>query len=106
MNSVYQNAFHAKIKTKPFEQFSLLLFDPETSGNQQKLLIDQILFGDQNNCPQTWLDYVSCVMNVCPDQKMQVLRLVNKAISCVDENKFRSSKHLLKLHLICASLKR
>ena len=105
MNSLYHNAFNSKIKTKPFEQFSVLMFDLETSNNEQKNLLDQILFGDQNSA-QSWLDYVTYVMSIFPDQKMQVQRLVNKAISCVDENKYHTSKHLLKLHLIYVSLKR
>lgn len=108
MHTLYHNAFNTKIKTKPFEQFSILMFDLEkevSTKNQQKNLLDQILFGDQNSA-QSWADYISYVMDIFPGQKMQIQRLINKGISCVDENKYRESKHLLKLHLNCASLKR
>ena len=105
MNNLDHSAFNAKIKTKPFEQFSLLMFDFETSNKEQKNLIDQILFGDQNSA-QSWLDYINYVRTLFPEQIMQLQRLVNKAISCVDENIYRTTKYLLTLHIIYASFKR
>jgi hypothetical protein len=102
---LFTQAFDTKIKKKPFEQFSLLLCDLENCEEIQKNLLKNILFGDESS-PLGWLDYINYLINQFPNRKMQLQRLVNKAIDCIDEDKHRMSKHLLSLHMISASLKR
>ena len=100
----YVFAFNAKIKLKSFEQFSLLLCDLEKCDKTQKSLLYNILLKDHTS-PTYWFDYVNFATTTFTGRKMQLQRLVNKAIECIDEEKHRMNKSNLLLHLSSASLK-
>ena len=106
--SEYIESFDLRLKQKSFEQFSILLCDPDSCQAQHKTLLERLLFSSEEShrCPQIWLDYINYSTKVYPDRKMQLQRLVNKAIDCVDESKHRATKQLLMLYLFSASLKR
>jgi hypothetical protein len=103
--SNYIAAFKEKIQAKPFEQISLLLFDVNNCEQVQKDLLERILFVDAAD-PTYWSDYVNHAITAFPEKKLQLQRLVNKAIEKIDETLHRDHEGLLSLHLASASLKR
>lgn len=97
-NEQYIQAFNSKVRRKQFEQFSVLLCDLHTSNSQQKKLLQTVLFAEEHS-PVNWLDYINYVNVLFPTRKLQLFRLVNKAIECIDEDKYRNNKQYLLLHL-------
>lgn len=101
----WQQAFNERLKTKTFEQFSLLLFDVDTADPKQSKLLQKILFTDHTSVVY-WGDYIEYVFSIFPNRKLQLQRLLNKALEFVDEKVNRNHRHLTMLHLKSAELKR
>ena len=97
--------FNRKIRVKAFEQFSLLLCDIDTSDAEQKEKLEKILFNDHTS-PVFWLSYVDYVSRIFPERKLQLQRLVNKALELIDESSNKDVESYIKLHLQSAALKR
>lgn len=76
-------AFNAKVKTKTFEQFSLMMIDWKSASTQQKQLLYNILFLDSKSVDY-WKDYIDIVLRLFPKQTLQLQRLISKAIEVVE----------------------
>jgi hypothetical protein len=101
MEKSFVEAFNQKLKTKPFEHFSLMLFDLNELDPTKTILIEKILFLDHKS-PHYWLDYVNHLKGKLPGKRMQLQRLINKAIESIDEEKYRMDRHLLQLFIVSA----
>jgi hypothetical protein len=97
-------AFNEKIKTKSFEQFSLLLCDVQRAPEVQKQLLAAILFNDHRSLIN-WVAYLEYANHVFGSRKLQLQRLLNKALELLDENLFKNEKSYLNIHLSSAALK-
>jgi len=104
-------AFNNKLKVRAFEQFSLLLFDKDSNNkdnNEQRQLLRKILF-ENHQSVLYWYDYINHVINKYPGRKLQLQRLINKAIDCVtvDSNAIdnRTNRHFVNLFLLSAQYK-
>lgn len=112
--SQWTNQFNLKIKTRQLEQFGLLLCDLESCNNDQKQMLKKILFGSSSShqCASTWCDYITLVIELFPTRKLQLQRLINKALELVvdsssesNSSDVKSSRHYMQLHLIYSQLK-
>ena len=103
--STWINGFNEKIRLKPFEQFSILLCDLDNCISEQRDLLGSILFGDHLN-PQNWHAYVSFATKAFPERKLQLQRLVNKALEILDEKINGDNFYYAALHVMSARLKR
>ena len=104
-------AFNNKLKVRSFEQFSLLLFDKDSNNKDnivQRQLLRKILF-ENHQSVSYWYDYINHVINKYPERKLQLQRLINKALDCVtvDINAIdnRTNKHFVNLFLLSAQYK-
>ena len=104
-------AFNNKLKVRAFEQFSLLLFDKDTNSkdnNEQRQLLRKILF-ENHQSVSYWYDYINHVIIKYPGRKLQLQRLINKALDCVtvDSNAIdnRTNKYFVNLYLLSAQYK-
>jgi hypothetical protein len=102
--SNYISAFKEKLQAKSSELFSLLLCDI-SQDSPQRWLLDRILF-ENEKLPIYWYSYITCTVKAFPEKKLQLQRLVNKALEVISENEFRNDESYLQLHLISASMKR
>jgi hypothetical protein len=103
--TLWLNEFERKIKTKGFEQFSVLLLDLKTASTEQKCLLGNILF--QNHLsPCFWNNYIINAFENFKERKSHLQRLINKALEILDEKSFLSSEDYLRIHLNSVSLKR
>lgn len=102
----YFEAFNAKIKTKTFEQFTLLLCDLSKATPEQKRLLGAILF-DNHQAPENWLQYLEYITTWFADRKLQIQRLYCKAIELIPENELtKNNPKYLQIHLHVANMKR
>ena len=105
------SAFNAKIKSKAFEQFSLLMFDEKmlsgdcssSTGNddmsRQRRLLHKILLENHHQSSETWAQYLEIAFKShLSTRKLQLQRLVNKALELLEE-KVMSLVFLLSLRL-------
>lgn len=97
-------AFNDKLRVKPFEQFSLLLCDLDSCESAQKDLLKKILFDDHAS-PVYWGEYISYAFKKFPERKLQLQRLVNKALETVDEKENKNNRHFAAIHVQSAKLK-
>ena len=100
----YIDAFNSRLKTKAFEQFSLLLCDLEKSNDQQLSLLHSLL--EDHRSLQKWAQYITYVSARHPDRKFQLQRLINKALEFLDENELNGKEEFLDIHLYSVKLKR
>lgn len=105
MLPAWKQAFDAKIKSKPFEQFGLLLCDLETCVPAQRELLRKILFDDCSSA-HFWSDYINFTIEFFPERKLQLQRLVNKAIEVLNEADNKDNRQYTNLHLQSMKLKR
>lgn len=108
------NAFNEKLKLRSFEQFSLLLCDLSNCEIEQKNILYKILFEEidenDNQSAENWCEYVSYVMKRFPNSRLQLQRLVVKALEALTKIVasnllIRQSRSYLTLHLYFAQLK-
>ena len=100
-------SFSKHLKIKAFEQFSLLLCDinsPNCDPEQKELLHD-ILFKDSRSV-DTWQQYINVCVHLFPDKKLQLQRLVSKALETIDEKRNKDDDKFIQIHLQAASMKR
>jgi hypothetical protein len=98
------NAFNINIKTKSFEKFNVMMFDPTTASKTQKAALAKILFDDHKSV-QFWGDYIDCVCSVFPDRKLQLQRLVSKALEILDSKEMLDNRTYTTINLQAAALK-
>ena len=92
------SAFNAKIKSKAFEQFSLLMFDEKmlsgdcssSTGNydasRQRRLLHKILLENHHQSSETWAQYLDIAFKFhLSTRKLQLQWLVNKALELLEE---------------------
>ena len=116
-NREWVEAFEAHIKTRPFEQFNLMMFEQSdryssTSSKekrlyeQQKLLLNRLLM-EEHHSVGCWSDYCDLLVSMYyPESRYQLQRLVNKAIEILPLNaEMKKNKKYISLHLHCARLK-
>lgn len=102
----YFEAFTSKIKTKTFEQFTLLLCDLSKATPEQKRLLGGILF-ENHRSPENWLQYLDYITTWFADRKLQIQRLYCKALELIPENELtKSNPKYLQIHLHVADMKR
>ena len=103
-------AFNNKLKVRSFEQFSLLLFDKDAVSNdnsEQRQLLRKVLF-ENHQSASYWYDYISHVIIKFPGRKLQLQRLINKALDCVTDGNAkenRTNRHFVSLYLLSAQYK-
>lgn len=97
--------FEEKIKSKSFEQFSLLMFDFKTAKYEQKELLRLILFSNHLSTV-FWKDYIEYTFNAFKEKKLHLQRLINKALELLDEKQFLCDRSFLAIHLFSVELKR
>jgi hypothetical protein len=103
--ALWLQEFERKIKTKGFEQFSILLFDYKAASTEQKCLLGYILFENQLS-PLFWNNYITFAFENFKERKSHLQRLINKALEILDEKSFLSNRDYLRIHLNSISLKR
>ena len=104
----WQAGFAGRLKTKPHEQFQLLLCDVTTCGAEQRALLDKILLeADGHLSAASWNRYIEHTKSLFGgDRKSQLQRLVNKALELIPEEDNKDSEDYLSLLLCSAYLKR
>lgn len=104
---VYTQAFNDQLKRKPFEQVSLLLCDFERCSDEQIKLLNNLLFSKRKECDsRAWADYIKYTCKSFPDRRLQLQRLVNKALELLDENVHKNDKNFLSIYLNSALLRK
>jgi hypothetical protein len=100
------DAFQQRLKKRTFEQFSILLLDFNECCQEQKRLLEKILFDDHNSVDH-WSRYIRFV-SVHFDQKnqLQLQRLINKALEFLNEKQLKDNSQFLEIHILLAKLKR
>lgn len=98
------DAFNSKLKTKAFEQFSILICDFKKCQQKQKDLLYKILFID-HKAANYWSDYIEFVVNSFSDRRLQLQRLINKSFELLSESENINNINYVKIHLIAAQLK-
>jgi hypothetical protein len=97
--------FNEKLKTKTFEQFSILMCDLDQCDPDQRCLLHSLLVDDYKSV-KNWSEYISYVVSNNPERKLQLQRLINKSLEFLDESELKDDKHYLAIHLESAKLKR
>jgi len=109
MSSISQDewiaAFNLKLKQKSFEQFSILLFDLNQCGVEQKQLLYPILFQDHKSV-YSWEQYILYCIGHFPEKKLQVQRLISKGLEVLDAEALKDDPTFLKIQLIQINLRR
>lgn len=102
----WNEAFNSRLKKQRFEQFGILLCDLEKCEARQKELLRKILFENCNSA-QFWGEYIDYVVASFPDKKLQVQRLINRAIEAIDAGSIdvRDNKQYVAIHLHSANFK-
>ena len=116
--STWTNQFEKYFKTKTFEQISLLLFDfsisyptdeQDVHVRQKKLLYNIMFLRDsqsQEDACVAWSEYIKLTFQLnFPNRKLQLQRLVNKALEFLSEQTLKTFKPFVDIHLMAASLK-
>lgn len=103
----WMKVFTEKLKVKAFEQFSILLCDPmnPSCDLQQKQELYNILFVNHKS-PNFWESYISSCERLYPEKKLQLQRLLNKAIETIDEKEHKDSDAYINIHIQVAAIKR
>ncbi len=102
---IWLQMFERKIKSKSFEQFSLLMFDFKTAKIEQKQLLHPILFSDHLSSVY-WKGYIEYAFQTFKEKKLHLQRLINKALELLEEKKFLCDRSFLAIHLSSIELKR
>lgn len=76
------NKFNTNLKTKTYENFSILLFDIMKYDNKQKDLLYKILFINYQSI-EFWSNYIDYIISIFPDRKLQIQRLINKSMEII-----------------------
>ena len=76
------NKFNNNLKTKTYENFSILLFDIVKYDNKQKELLYKILFINYQSI-EYWSNYIDYIISIFPDRKLQIQRLINKSMEII-----------------------
>lgn len=84
----WKDAFKRKLKTKTFEEFSILMLDFNNSPDEQKQLLQNILFNNHSSL-EYWNLYLNYCFKLYFDKKSELQLLVNKAIEVLDEGGLR-----------------
>lgn len=101
----FVEAFNTKVKTKSFEQFHLMMIDWKSGSARQKQALYQILFVD-NKSVDFWKEYVEMVVGLFPERKLQLQRLISKALELLDEKQMKENPKYLAIHIALANCKR
>mmetsp|Transcript_31467 Transcript_31467/g.34392 ORF Transcript_31467/g.34392 Transcript_31467/m.34392 type:complete len:814 (+) Transcript_31467:71-2512(+) len=101
---IWLQMFERKIKSKSFEQFSLLMFDFKTAKIEQKQLLHPILFSDHLSSVY-WKGYIEYAFQTFKEKKLHLQRLINKALELLEEKKFLCDRSFLAIHLSSIELK-
>ena len=107
MECEWMQAFNNKLKVRSFEQFSMLLFDIDNKdNNEQRQLLKKILF-ENHHSALYWYEYIKHVISKFPGRKLQLQRLINKAIDCLnnDDKEYHTNRHVVNLYLLSAQYK-
>ena len=101
------SAFNSRLRTKPFEQFNLLLCEnPDLAETRQRDLLKRLLLEeDHHTSAQHWWRYLEYCTIKFPDRKLQLQRLVNKALEFIDEKENQNNLQYVILHMASAQLK-
>lgn len=101
-------AFNNKLKVRSFEQFSMLLFDiDDKDNNEQRKLLKNILF-ENHHSALYWYEYIKHIISKFPGRKLQLQRLINKALDCLtdnDDKEYHTNRHVVSLYLLSAQYK-
>jgi hypothetical protein len=98
-------AFDQKIKKKSYDQFSIFILEWKTASTEQKEALGKILFVDHTSL-KYWDEYISLCFNLFAEtKKVQVQRLINKAIESFDEGQYNQDELFLDLYLRAMQLK-
>ena len=102
----WTNKFNQVLKKRASETFAMLMCDLDESKSKQKDLLKNVLFDDHTS-PQYWWNYLNYVRNCTnySSKTLQLQRLTNKAISCIDESKNKNNRYYVSLHLLSVELK-
>lgn len=79
---LWMNKFNTNLKTKTYENFSILLFDIMKYDNKQKDLLYKILFINYQSI-EFWSNYIDYIISIFPDRKLQIQRLINKSMEII-----------------------
>lgn len=101
----YVECFNTRVKTKSFEQFHLMMVDWKSASMRQKQILYNILFLDAKSVDY-WKDYVDLVVELFPDRKLQLQRLISKALEMLDEKQLKENPKYLSIHISLAQFKR
>ena len=101
-------AFTEKLKTKAFESISLLMFDEHEIAQDQvkQKLLNKLLMTDHKSV-SLWAEYIDISFKAnYPQKKLQLQRLVNKALEVLDEKELKDNRQYVSIHLHSADLKK
>lgn len=100
----FVEAFNMRVKTKTFEQFHLMMIDWKSCLPRQKQSLYNILFVDAKSI-DFWKDYIDLVVSLFPERKLQLQRVISKAIELLDEKQFKDNAKYLAIHISLANCK-
>ena len=114
--SEWNAMFTKKIQKRKFENFSLLLCDvdedlldscgvQDEDSQEQRQLLHRVLFEDHLSVDY-WSDYCCHTIAKFPSRRLQLQRLINKALEFIDEQTNTDGTKYLNLHMHLAKLKR
>ena len=84
------------------DDLSVLMCDLESCDEKQKKLISKLM-GDKNSTPKVWFEYISYVQNLntgSKNKKAQLFTLLMKAISTIDQIRYKDDKYFLMLQKV------
>lgn len=100
----FVEAFNARVKTKPFEQFHLMMIDWKSGSTRQKQALYNLLFVDAKSV-EYWREYVDLVVSLFPERKLQLQRVISKALELLDEKQLKDHAKYLAIHIALAHCK-
>ena len=102
----FTNKFNELLKKRASEGFTMLMCDLDECEPKQKELLKIVLFQDHKS-PLNWWNYINFIKNnkLYSTKILQLQRLTNKAISCIDEAKNKDNRYYVGLHLLSVELK-
>ena len=110
--SEWNAMFTKKIQKRKFENFSLLLcevdedlIDGDDDSQEHRRLLHRVLFEDHMSV-EYWSDYCCHTIAKFPSRRLQLQRLINKALEFIDEEKNAACAKYLNLHVQLVILKR
>lgn len=101
----FVEAFNGRVKTKPFEQFHLMMIDWKSGSARQKQALYNLLFVDAKSV-EYWREYVELVVSLFPERKLQLQRVISKALELLDEKSLKDHAKYLAIHIALAHCKR